>query len=754
MLGRPDILVRGGTAGSVYARMLQDGYCKDALMSLTAHHLVGKTSPSVEPEFEYPAHLEFGDVLTILRRRYLMIAAIIGAFLALAIIYLLVATPYYTASTEILIDPRKKNTVETEVLPSGLGVTASDNFALVDSQVKVLMSDAVLRPVVDSQDLAADPEFNGKDRGIGAIVFGSLSRLLSSSASGVPASLDETALKSLRNAIAVERDDKTYVIKIDVTTKSPTKSADIARAIATSYLNDQSEERIGTTQRVSSQMDGQLAALRDRLLRAESDVQKFRATHNLQLSEGGVLIDTRQLEQLNEKLTEAKAELAESEAKYEQVDQLLKNGVDPEVIGDAINSATVSRLRAQYAIAARREAILGASLLPSHPEMLQARSEVARLRGLIQAEVERIAQAIKLENQAAKERLQAAQSDLATSRQEANTNDSAYIKLRELEREAETTRTVYESFLSRVKEMNEAEGVYTPDARIITPAAVPQKPSWPKGFLTLALALVVGCLVGGSSALATEYLDRRIYSESELLTSTGLKPLVSIPNLDVRRGLIGRLAGDQRPAGFYDLVVETLEGNPHYGFRSAIYRLLSYLMDFDTVGQPRVVLLTSSLPGEGKSALSLSLAVAAATNGIRTLLIDASTSNPALTKIFGANEPTDVELGDRVITDQRLGLSFLSLTGEGDGPNGWVNRHALAEKLKEVAGGYELALIDAGTLNVERNTSALMSISQAILFLSRASTTSQQTAAAAAADLLQMANGRRCAAVLTMARSE
>ena len=723
-------------------------------MSSIPHHLVGRHSPALEPELPYASPPELGDFITILRRRFKFIATTVAAVLALAVIYLLVATPYYTASTELLIDPRKKNTVETEVLPSGLGTTATDNFALVDSQAKVITSDAVLRPVVKSQDLASDPEFNGEDRGLLGTVVGTLTGLLAGSATGVKASPEEIALLSLREKIEVTRDEQTYVIRVDVTTKSPVRSADIARAIDASYLNDQSEERVETNQRVSSQMDSQLATLRANLLEAESKVQKFRASHDLQLSEGGILIDTRQLEQLNERLTEAKVDLAQKESKYEQVKSLTKDGVNPEVIGDAINSSTVSRLRDQYALAARREAILSANLLPSHPTMQQARSEVERLRGLIQAEVERIATTVKLENEAAKERLRAAEAELAASRQAANTNDSAYIKLRELEREAETTRAVYERFLSRVKEMNEAERVYTPDARIITPAAIPQKPSWPRKFLTLALALVLGCALGGSLALATEHLDNRIYSESELLTSTGLKPLLSIPTLGAKPSLTGLFSGARRGANFYQLVLETLEGNPHSGFRAAVYRLLSYLVDFDTAGQPRVVTITSPSPDEGKSALTLSLAVAAASNGIRTLLVDASTTSPDLTKVLGGNAEAGASLGDRVIVDQRLGLSFLSLTDDINSPNRWMNRQALADNLKEIASGYELTLIDAGLLNGERNTAALMSISQAILFLSRASVTSQQVAASAASDLLQMANGRRCAAVLTMVGAE
>jgi polysaccharide biosynthesis transport protein len=297
--------------------------------------------------------------------------------------------------------------------------------------------------------------------------------------------------------------------------------------------------------------------------------------------------------------------------------------------------------------------------------------------------------------------------------------------------------------------MNESERVYTPDARVISPATIPLRPSWPKKLLVLALALVFGGVLGVSLALATEHLNRRIYSETELLTSTGLKPLVSIPRLHAKAGLVGKFLHARRP-NFYDLVVETLEGDQRSGFRAAVFRLLSYLVDFNTGDHPRVVLLTSSLRGEGKSALALSLAVAAASSGIRTLLVDASTAHPALTQVFGKGDDA-AGLRERMITDRRLGLSFLSLLGDNQSLAGWPNRAAITDELRQITASYDLTLIDAGLLNGEGNVASLMAISQAILFLSRASATSQQTAASAASDLLQMANGRRCAAVLTMA---
>lgn len=692
--------------------------------------------------------LHIGDLFGILRKRFKLIALTSLTVLALAVVYLLVATPKYTALTEILIDPRKKNTVETEVVPSGLGTTASDNFALVDSQIRVITSDAVLRPVVKSQDLVADPEFNGTDRSIPTRMVLFVLSLLSTS-SGAPGSVEDFALQELRKSTEVSRDNQTYVIQIAVTTRSPVKSADLARAIAASYLKDQSSEKIETTKSVSAQIDGQLATLRERLLKAESEVQKFRAENNLQLSENDVLIDTRQLQQLNEKLTDAKTTQAQTQAKYDQVQQLLRNGIDPEVTAEAINSSTISGLRDQYATAARREAILSASLMPSHPSMVQARSEVERLRGLIRAEVERIGKAIKLENDAAKERLRSAEEALASSRKEANTNDSAYIKLRELEREAETTRTVYESFLARVKDLNESERVYTPDARIITPAAIPQEPSWPKKLLTLALAIVFGPILGAMLAIGRELFGPRAHTETELLTTAGPQPLISIPRLQPRRQLPGKWRRTQASMpNLYDMALETLDGGPDSRFREAIFRLLTDVMDLHGSGQPRIVMLTSALPQEGKTAVALSLAVAAASSGIRTLLIDASRSNPMLTQMLGRGE-AGPRYRDQVVTDSQLGLSFLSLE-DGGGESG---QRVRADELKSLARNFELTIVDAGLLKGEANTAPLMSISEAVLLVSKSSSMSPRAAANVASDLLDMAHGRHCATVLTMANA-
>jgi hypothetical protein len=134
---------------------------------------------------------------------------------------------------------------------------------------------------------------------------------------------------------------------------------------------------------------------------------------------------------------------------------------------------------------------------------------------------------------------------------------------------------------------------------------------------------------------------------------------------------------------------------------------------------------------------------------MRVLLVDASLANPTLSRLVGEPAPGS-KLSDRLITDQKLGLTFLSLMASEAPHAGKSGRPALAQELSQICSGFDLTVVDAGLLRSETTAGALIAISQAMLFLARASATSQDVAAAAASDLLQMANGRRCAAVLVM----
>ena len=544
--------------------MIQDSRARMGSGSALVGSPVGSFGPAVATD---ERTIDLAGLIDILRRRLKLIVITMACILAAAVGYILFTTPTYTADARLLIDPRKKHTVGTEVVASGLGENTAETFALVDSQVKVILSDAVLRPVVQSQHLTLDPEFGAaREPNLFSTFWRGLASLLSTGAPSENDNPEERALTALVKHMKVARDDQTFVIAIDVATEEPAKSARLAQAIAQAYLADQSNDKAEMTQRVSGLMDGQLSTLRQRVSDAENAVETFRAAHNLQEADGE-LIDTHQLKGLNDQLISAQADLTQAASKYNQLKELLKAGVDPAMIGDAIASETIGRLREQYAQAARKEATLGANLLPSHPQLMQAHSEVVRLHDLIRVEVTRVADAIKLQYEGAKQRLATVEQALAASRQETDTNDSARVKLRELERDARTTRSVYESFLSRVKEMNEAELIYTPDARIISPAAIPDRASWPRKSLILALALVLGCGLGGTLALTAEHLDRRIYSGAQLLTATGLKSLASIPALRGKSDRVSMLLGrGSRRANFYDMVIEILRGGQAHEF--------------------------------------------------------------------------------------------------------------------------------------------------------------------------------------------
>lgn len=702
--------------------------------------------------------LDFEALIAILLRQLPLILGTAAAFLALAVVYILLASPTYTSTAQVLIDPRKKQVMEDEMLASGIG----DNFVLVDSQVKVIASDAVLRPVVRAENLAADPDFVGAPetdsfpKGLVRAFFGAPAK------QDAPADPEERALEALYERLAVERSDQTYVINITVRTSDPDKSARLAQKIAESYLEDQSSEKTEMTFRVQNLMGSRLDELREELRKAETRVQEFRAEHDLQEARGE-LMDTQELAVLNDEIVAARAQVARTGSRFQELQGILAAGVEPDMLNEAVTSQTITRLREQYARATSREANLGANLMPAHPTLQEARTEAERLKDLIREEVERIADAVKVEHEIALKRLEKLQQRLEATRRETNENNAAQIRLRELMREAETTRSVYESFLGRVKEMGEQMRIYTPDARVISPAPVPKKPSWPVPKLVLAAALFLGVATGGSLGLMRERFDRSVRTEGDVVATTGLRNLVTIPHLGARSGLSSLMSGSAR-VSYYDVAnaVTRRDGAAPTPFQAAVHRLMTHIFELDAGQRPRAVLLTSSLAGEGKTALAFGLGVAAAARGRRTLLVDANSSRPALTKLLlgeGGRDVTDIVMGraklaDLVKRDNRLNMSFLSLAADGAVMAELPDHDGLAEEFEALIADYDLVLIDGAEANLlgwEWNAEIVADAAQACLFLVRSSATTLDQAAESALETLRLANGKPCAAVLTMA---
>ncbi|HRD77889.1 MAG TPA: exopolysaccharide transport family protein, partial [Hyphomicrobiaceae bacterium] len=578
---------------------------------------------------------DLGGLLRTLRRHAGQIALLTLAALLLGLAYLALATPKYTASTSIFIDPRYRKVVNEEVIQGGVGT----DLSLVETQVAIITSDSVMRRVVEREKLSTDPEFvplrrDGLLSSLRAMILGR------------PEPVDPVAeaMTALSRAVKVKRAQKTYVVEIEVTSTSPIKAARLADAFAEAYLADQSAAKAAEARRANVLIDGRLGELREQVRKAEVKVDEFKRSNAIIVSDGG-LFNEQTLTRLNNELATARGLVAETKGRLDEINSMLKAGIgNAESLPDAVKSNLIQRLREQLAAVARREASLAAQLGPRHPVLIEARTQANELRGQIAAELRRIAAAAKSEHQSAVNREQELVRTLERSKGDTTKTQTAQIRLRELEREFEASREVLRMFLVRAKETREQENITTPDARVITPAAIPSRPSRPISWLVLSLAGLGGLGAGVVRALMGDHLDRSLRTGQQVVSDTGLKALANIPALEPRSGLermTRRLKGnpaDRVPVSFSDILTSLGDAArpADTPFRQAVLRLLARLRIHGRAGHPQVVMVASGHAETGTSATALALAYAGATSGERTLLVDGCSTDPELSQIFAA----------------------------------------------------------------------------------------------------------------------
>ena len=425
-----------------------------------------------------------------------------AASLLMAVLVVLVVPHRFTAATQILIDPTDLHAVGNE--PNPANQTNDAAVLQVESQVRVLGSDSVLRRVVSAESLDHDPEFVGQPS--------ALRGLMASVGLGGARRADPalTALNALKRKLQVKRAERTYVVDVSVTSQDPAKAARLANAVAQAYLAEQTDVRSDAARQISQSLSARLNELKDRVREAEDRVETFKARNNI-VGASGQLVNEQQLSELNNQLGVAHARTAAAKARLDQVERLQLSKDEIGAFPEAVQSQTITALRSQYAEVMRREAEQMTSLGQRHPAVIEIQAEAARLRKMIEDEIHRIALSARSEYESARANEAALAANLETLKHNAVTTNEAMVTLRELERDVQASRAVYESFLVRARETGEQERLDTKNIRVISRAEPPQRRSFPPSNLLLAVgALLLGVGAGSGIVIMRDTYGRGV----------------------------------------------------------------------------------------------------------------------------------------------------------------------------------------------------------------------------------------------------
>ena len=483
--------------------------------------------------------IDFTKIASLLLRGWatILMSAVVALVLALAFIAL---TPQeYTAVTQILIDPSDLRAVGNDATPP---TQVSDAALLqVESQVNVITSDAVLRRVVASQDLEHDPEFVRPPSFIGMLM----------GHDAIPGGRTLAALNELKRRVKVKRAERTYVVEVDVTSRDPQKAVRIANAIAQAYLDEQTQVRSDAARQVSQSLSSRLKELKDRVRADEERVEEFKADNNI-LSANGQSVTDQQLAEANNQFGAARARTAEAKGRLDQVEAVQRRKDENGAFPEALQSPTITALRGQYAEVMRREAEQTASLGALHPAVIDIQAQADRLRHMISDEIDRAAIAARTEYESAKASEQTLADNFETLKRTTMSTNSAMVGLRELERDAQASRSIYEAFLGRARETGEQEQLDTKNIRVLSKADLPQRRSSPPPSLLIALgAMMLGAAAGTGIVLVRPPAEAGVRRQGvgtmlrQILVAMGFWPapapevpvLATLPEADVSFGL-------------------------------------------------------------------------------------------------------------------------------------------------------------------------------------------------------------------------
>jgi succinoglycan biosynthesis transport protein ExoP len=654
--------------------------------------------------------------------------------------------PLYRAKA--LLEIEKEN--PSLVTPQELFQLDEVSDAYLETEYKVLSSEDLAERVISQLGLDRVAEFRPQKRSWPWTANKGLAAESLPTEASVAAedlSVRETVLSGFEDRLEVKPFRRSRAVEISFDSRDPNLAARVVNSLASNYIEKNLEARWDATQKASEWLSQQMLDLKAKLEKSQDELQKYAADNNLLFLEtdkgNSENVVNQSLRELQEELTKTQAARYEKESLYRLV-QSSDYGSLPGVFDNKL----LQDLSVRLAELQRERAQVGTTFTDNYPKVQQIQNQVVEIQAALQRERQRAAQRISNDYFAALRREALVQHAFADKQKQANVIAEKSVQYGILSREVESNKSMYEGLLQRLKEAGVSAGLKASNIRIVDPAKPPYKPVSPRVSLNLGLAAILGLGLGVCAAFFQEHFDQTIQNEQDVERFLRLAALAFIPSLQslnghpikgrtrMERGLTLGLTGAQNPPD--ENVVQSLPGDGPASRENAdlseSFRELRTSLLLSSGGRSiSSLLVTSALPGEGRTTIAANLAISLAQLGRRVLLVDADMRRPAMHKYFPqvGSRLCSYLAGEGTWQDMTYHTAVRGLYVLLSGPPAVNSAELLSSDrmralLQEAAKEYDFVILDSAPLLNVADTRILASVVDATILVVKGGDTPRQ----------------------------
>lgn len=678
--------------------------------------------PIIEQEIDLRAYLR-----VLIKRRWTIITFFTVVVLT-TIIYSFTATPIFQATACIIIEKENPNLVSIQEVMA-VDSTGSDYY---QTQYKIIESRAVARKVIQRMDLENSPEFfsKPKDGFLSNIKnwFASIkdqgASLLKSDMSDIEN--DSELVSNFISRIEIEPIRNSRLVDVSIKAKDPVLAARMANELARSYMDQNMEVKLLAAKDAVQWLNDRINEERKKVEGAENKLLTYKEQHGIitDFSSDSENITAQKLASLNTRVIEAESQRVEAETRYRQAVEVENSAEMLDSIPKVLSNPLIQEIKKMEVNIYNRMSEFSKKYGMNHPQMIALQSELDDLKKRKINEAKRVINALRNEYKLSVAKEKSLKKAFNRQKQESLTMNKKAVRFGVLQRQAESSRHMYELLIKRFKETSLTEEMRTGNIRIVDKAEVPKNPIKPEKKLNVLLSIVLGLTLGVGLAFFIEYLDNTIKLPDEI------KDYLKIPYL----GPVPAYAVEEtrdKDTVFKNLVtIHSPKSTASESFRGIRTGIL-----FSSAGSaPQVILIASSAPSEGKTSTATNLSVTMAKAGSRVLLIDCDLRRPRVHKFFNLSRDVGIsnvlvgscELKDAIIPSGIDNLDIIPCGPIPPNPSEVLGSETMRDIIKTLRKDYTRIIIDSPPISAVTDAVVLASIADGVVMIVRSGDTPRQ----------------------------